>query len=90
MKDALPGSGRGGSSTGHSSGQGYSQEGRGVTSGTGKFMPLLASGPQPHVETLWCCPLHLGAVFIQCLYDLHFLSFSLVKRQVCSSLLKKK
>ena len=56
VKDALPGTGRGGSTTGHSSGQGYgqgySQEGRGVTSGTGKFMPLLASAVQPHVETL--------------------------------------
>ena len=28
-KDALPGSGRGGSTTGYSSGQGYGQEGRG-------------------------------------------------------------
>ena len=35
-KDALPGTGRGSSHTGHSSGQGYTQEGRGVTSGTGK------------------------------------------------------
>ena len=34
-KDALPGSGRGGSTTGYSSGQGYGQEGRGLTSGTG-------------------------------------------------------
>ena len=84
-KDTLPGAGRSGSTTGDSSGQGYSQEGRGVTSGTGKFMPLLASGPQPHVETLWCCPLYLAAVIIQRLYNLHFLSFSLVKCQVCSS-----
>eukprot|EP00891_Asterochloris_glomerata_P004741 jgi/Astpho2/4741/Aster-00292 len=36
-KDALPGTGRGGSTTGHSTGQGYGQEGRGLTSGTGGF-----------------------------------------------------
>ena len=44
MKDALPGTGRGGGTTGHSSGQGYTQEGRGVTSGTGQPVAACPAG----------------------------------------------
>ena len=40
VKDAVPGTGRGSSTTGPSSGQGYTQEGRGVTSGTGTSLHL--------------------------------------------------
>ena len=39
MKDALPGTGRGGSTTG----QGYGQEGRGLTSGTGTGKPYCSA-----------------------------------------------
>ena len=94
-KDALPGTGRGGSTTGHSTGQGYSRDGS-LTSGTGKSTPLLALALQPHVEILLGCPLHLESCChagcsklqlagFQCLCDLYFMSFSLVKCQVCSS-----
>ena len=43
-KDALPGTGRGGSTTGHSTGQGYGQEGRGLTSGTGQPVDACPAG----------------------------------------------
>ena len=40
MKEALPGTGRGSSTTGPSGSQGYTQEGKGVTSGMGKPLHL--------------------------------------------------
>ena len=44
VKDALPGTGRGASPTGHSTGQGYGQEGRGLTSGTGQPVGACPAG----------------------------------------------
>ena len=76
MKDALPGTGRGGSTSGHSTGQGYSQEGRGVTSGTGQPVDCPAGGAfcansEPYWLHLASLPvILLESAFIVCDLDL--------------------
>ena len=56
-KEALPGTGRDSSTTGHSTGQGYGQEGRGLTSGTatGKILHCLAPCGAAGCCTVWLC-----------------------------------